>query len=84
MLVFMILLWLDVVNAHIRATAKAISRRPLMAETWVRSQVGPCGVCGGQTYTVTVLFRVLRFSPVTPLHQTSMFIHSQPPLYVKI
>jgi hypothetical protein len=28
--------------------AQAVSRRPLTAETRVRSQVGPCGICGGQ------------------------------------
>ena len=29
-----------------RATAQAISRRPLTAEARVRSRVGPCGICG--------------------------------------
>jgi hypothetical protein len=33
------------------AMAKAISRRPLAAEAWVRSRVSPCGICGGQSGT---------------------------------
>jgi hypothetical protein len=34
-----------------RAMAQAVSRRPLTAEDRVRSQVGPCGICGGQSGT---------------------------------
>jgi hypothetical protein len=33
--------------------AQAVSRRPLAAETRVRSWVGPCGICGGQSGTGT-------------------------------
>jgi hypothetical protein len=36
-----------------RAMAQAVSRRPLTAETWVRSRVSPCGFCGGQSGTGT-------------------------------
>jgi hypothetical protein len=36
-----------------RAMAQAVSRRPLTAETRVRSRVGPCGICGGQSGTGT-------------------------------
>jgi hypothetical protein len=32
-----------------RAMAQAVSRRPLSAEIRVRSRVGPCGICGGQS-----------------------------------
>ena len=41
-----------------RAMAQAVSRRPLTAEARVRSRVGPCGICSGQSGTETV------FSPV--------------------
>jgi len=30
------------------AIAQAVGLWPLMAEVWVRSQVSPCGICGGQ------------------------------------
>jgi hypothetical protein len=33
--------------------AQAVSRRPLTAETRVRSRVGSCGICGGQSGTGT-------------------------------
>jgi hypothetical protein len=39
--------------------AQAVSRRPLTAEARVRSRVGPCGICGGQSGTGT------GFSPST-------------------
>jgi hypothetical protein len=29
--------------------AQAVSRRPVIAEAWVRAQVGPCGILGGQS-----------------------------------
>jgi hypothetical protein len=35
--------------------AQAVSRRPPTAEAWVRSGVGPCGICGGQSGTGTGL-----------------------------
>jgi hypothetical protein len=38
---------------------QAFSRRPLTAETWVRSRVGTRGICGGQSGTGT------GFSPST-------------------
>jgi hypothetical protein len=34
-----------------RAMAQAVSRRPLTAETWVRSRGSLCGICGGQIGT---------------------------------
>jgi hypothetical protein len=42
-----------------RAMAQAVSRRPLTAEARVRSLVGPCVICGGQSGTGT------GFSPIT-------------------
>jgi hypothetical protein len=33
--------------------AQGVSRRPLTAEAQVRSQVSPCGICGGQSGTGT-------------------------------
>ena len=51
-----------------RAMAQAVSRRPLTAETRVRSRVGLCGICGGQSGTGT------GFSPSTsvfPCHSHS-------------
>jgi hypothetical protein len=33
--------------------AQAVSRRPLTADTQVRSRVSPCGICGGQSDTGT-------------------------------
>jgi hypothetical protein len=32
-----------------RAMAQAVSRQPLTAEARLRSRVGPCGICGGQS-----------------------------------
>lgn len=31
-----------------RATAQAVSHRPLTEEAWVHAWVSPCGFCGGQ------------------------------------
>jgi hypothetical protein len=42
-----------------RAMAQAVSRRPPTAEARVRSRVSVCGICGGQSVTVT------DFSPST-------------------
>jgi hypothetical protein len=44
--------------------AQAVSRRPLTAETRVRSRDNPCGIFGGRSGTGTGFPRVLRFSPV--------------------
>jgi hypothetical protein len=41
-----------------------ISRRPLTAETRVRSWVSPCGICGGQSGTGIDFTHSIRFSPV--------------------
>jgi hypothetical protein len=55
---------------HGRAMAQAVSRQPLTAEALVRSRVGTCGICGGQSRTET------GFSPSTSVfpcqfHSTS-------------
>jgi hypothetical protein len=39
-----------------RAMAQAVSRWPLTAEARVRSQVSPCGICGGQSDPGTDFF----------------------------
>jgi hypothetical protein len=33
--------------------AQIVIRRPLTEEAWVRAQVNPCGICGGQSGTGT-------------------------------
>jgi hypothetical protein len=45
--------------------AQAVSRRPLSVEARVRSQVNPCGICGGQSGTET------GFSPSTSVSPCS-------------
>jgi hypothetical protein len=38
------------------AMAQAVSRRPLTAESRVRTQINPCEICGGQSVTGTDFF----------------------------
>jgi hypothetical protein len=56
--------------------AQAVSRRPLTAETRVRSRVSPCRICGGQSGTET------GFSPSTSVfpcqfHSTGAPLHEK-------
>jgi hypothetical protein len=53
---------------------QAVSHRPLTAEAWGRSRVSPCGICVGQSGTVT------GFSPSTlvfprQFHSTGAPLH---------
>jgi hypothetical protein len=43
------------------AIAQAVSRRHPTAEAWVRFQVRPCGIYGGQSGTRAGFLRVIRF-----------------------
>jgi hypothetical protein len=57
--------------------AEAVSRRPLSAETQLRSQVSPCGICVGYKCTGTHFLRILRFSPVRivpPMRHTHLHL----------
>jgi hypothetical protein len=48
-----------------RAKAQAVGRKFLTAEAWVRAQVSPCRICGGESGTGTSFLRVLWFFPVS-------------------
>jgi hypothetical protein len=53
------------INATLgRATAQAVSRRPLTAEARVPSRVSPCEICGGQSGTGIGFSPSSQFSPV--------------------
>jgi hypothetical protein len=52
------------------AMAEAVSRRPLTAEARVRSLVGSCGICGGQSGTRTGFSASTSVSPCQ-FHSTS-------------
>ena len=56
--------------------AQAVSRRPLTAETRIRSQASPCGICGAQSGTAT------GFSTSTSVFP-SQFHSTGAPLHVK-
>ena len=43
--------------------AKAVSRRPVIAEGRITPQVNPCGICDRQTDLEYVFLRILRFFP---------------------
>jgi hypothetical protein len=54
--------------------AQAVSRRPLTAEAWVRSRVGPCGICGGQSGIETGLYFHGSDKPEVMLWETTCYL----------
>jgi len=56
--------------------AQAVSRRPLMAETRVRSQARPYMICGGQggTWILRSLRRVSPVSVIPPVLEMHSFV----------
>jgi hypothetical protein len=59
-----------------RAMAQAVSRRPLTAETRLRSWVSPCGICGGQSGTGTGFFPSTSVFPCQ-FHSTDAPLHGK-------
>jgi hypothetical protein len=53
--------------------AQAVSRRSLTAEARVRFRVSPCGICGGQSGTVTAFYlEYFGFPPSISFHRCSI------------
>jgi hypothetical protein len=46
-------------------SASIVIKKRKCAEAWVRCQASQCGICDGQSDTVTGFLRVLQFSPVS-------------------
>jgi hypothetical protein len=60
-----------------RAMTKAVSRRSVTAEARVRSQVSPCGICGGRNVTGTDLFPPQYFGlPLSASFHECSVLHS--------
>jgi hypothetical protein len=65
--------------------AQAVSRRPLTAEARVPSRVTPCGICGGQSCTVTGFSpRLIRFSPVNFIPPVLHYLKKRKKLFIFI
>jgi len=57
---------------HFGLAAQAVSRRSVTAETWLTSQIRPCGICSGQSGTGTDFS--LRYL-VFPCRYLSLLLH---------
>jgi hypothetical protein len=57
---------------HSYSSAQAFSRRLTTAVSEVRDRAKSCGVCGEQSGTGTVIFRVLQFLP-SIIHSSNFF-----------
>jgi hypothetical protein len=58
------------------AMTQAVSRRPLTAEARIRSRVGPCGICGGQSGTGTGFYPSNSVFP-GQFHCTGALLHGK-------
>jgi hypothetical protein len=63
-------------NIWSRTVAQAIGRQISAATAQSRSQVGSCGIYGGQSVTAARFFRVLRFSPQIFISSTAPHVLS--------
>jgi hypothetical protein len=66
------------VSVYIIWVGLGVSRRSVITETRVRSQVSPYEICGGQVTLGQVFLRVVRYSPATtipPTLHTHLQIH---------
>jgi len=63
--------------AELSLTGSVLCDKFITAESQVRSQTSPFGICGGQNGFGTRFFRVLLFSPVTVIPPV-LHTHSSP------
>jgi hypothetical protein len=62
--------------------ARAVSRRPVITEALIGFQIGPCGICGGQSSTGEIFFpRVFPYQHHSTDSPLSYFTRQPPTLY---